>query len=39
LPVGKLKSSTLREEHRRRVFENRGLGRIFGLKRSKVAGE
>jgi hypothetical protein len=25
--------STLREEHRLRVFENRALRRIFGLKR------
>jgi hypothetical protein len=31
-------SSTLREEHRLRVFENRVLGRIFGPKRNKVTG-
>jgi hypothetical protein len=30
---------TLREEHRLRVFENRGLRRIFGLKRDEVTGE
>jgi len=30
---------TLREEHRPRVFENRGLRRIFGPWRDKVAGE
>jgi hypothetical protein len=30
---------TLREEHRRRVFKNRVLRRIFGLKRDKVTGE
>jgi hypothetical protein len=35
LPVVKIKSSTLREEHRRTVFEIRGLGRKFGLKRDK----
>jgi hypothetical protein len=29
-------SLTLREEHRLRVFENRVLRRIFGLKRNKV---
>jgi hypothetical protein len=29
----------LREEHKRRVFENWGLGRIFGLKMNKEAGE
>jgi hypothetical protein len=29
---------TLREEHRLRVFENRVLRRIFGLKRDKVTG-
>jgi hypothetical protein len=28
-------SLTLREEHRLRVFENRVLTRIFGLKREK----
>jgi hypothetical protein len=32
-------SLTLREEHRPRVFENRVLRRIFGLKRDKVTGE
>jgi hypothetical protein len=32
-------SLTLREEHRRRVFENRVLKRIFGPKRDKVTGE
>jgi hypothetical protein len=32
-------SLTLREEHRPRVFENRVLRRIFGLKRDKVMGE
>jgi hypothetical protein len=31
-------SLTLREEHRLRVFENRVLRRIFGLKRGKVMG-
>jgi hypothetical protein len=30
---------TLREEHRLRVFENRVLRRIFGLKRGEVTGE
>jgi hypothetical protein len=30
---------TLREEHRLRVFENRVLRRIFGLKRDDVTGE
>jgi hypothetical protein len=30
--------STLREEHRLRVFENRVLRRIFGPKREEVAG-
>jgi hypothetical protein len=29
----------LREERRLRVFENRVLWRIFGLKRDEVAGE
>jgi hypothetical protein len=28
----------LREEHRLRVYENRVLRRIFGLKREEVAG-
>jgi hypothetical protein len=32
-------SLTLREEHRLRVFENRVLRMIFGLKRDKVTGE
>jgi hypothetical protein len=31
-------SLTLREEHRLRVFENRVLRRIFGLKRHEVIG-
>jgi hypothetical protein len=31
-------SLTLREEHRLRVFENRVLRRIFGLKRYEVTG-
>jgi hypothetical protein len=30
---------TLREDHRLRVFENRVLRRIFGLKRGEVTGE
>jgi hypothetical protein len=30
---------TLREEHRLRVFENRVLRRIYGLKRDEVMGE
>jgi hypothetical protein len=30
---------TLREEHRLRVFENRVLRRIFGLKTDEVTGE
>jgi hypothetical protein len=29
----------LREEHRLKVFENRVLRRIFGLKRDEVTGE
>jgi hypothetical protein len=29
----------LREEHRLRVFENRVLRKIFGLKRDEVTGE
>jgi hypothetical protein len=29
----------LREEHRMRVFENRMLRRIFGLKRDHVTGD
>jgi hypothetical protein len=32
-------SLTLKEEHRLRVFENRVLRRIFGLKRDEVLGE
>jgi hypothetical protein len=32
-------SLTLRKEHRLRVFENRVLRRIFGLKRDEVTGE
>jgi hypothetical protein len=32
-------SLTLREERRLRVFENRLLRRIFGLKRDEVTGE
>jgi hypothetical protein len=32
-------SLTLREEHRLRVFENRVLRRIFGLKTDEVMGE
>jgi hypothetical protein len=32
-------SLTLREEHRLKVFENRVLRRIFGLKRDEVTGE
>jgi hypothetical protein len=31
--------STLREEHRLRVFENRVLRRVFGPKRDEVTGE
>jgi hypothetical protein len=31
-------SVTLREEHRLRVFENRVLRRVFGLKRDEVTG-
>jgi hypothetical protein len=31
--------SNLREEHRLRVFENRVLRRIFGLKRDEITGE
>jgi hypothetical protein len=31
-------SLTLREEHRLRMFENRLLRRIFGLKREEVTG-
>jgi hypothetical protein len=32
-------SLTLREEHRLKVFENRVLRRIFGLRRDEVTGE
>jgi hypothetical protein len=32
-------SLTLREEHRLRVFEDRVLRKIFGLKRDEVTGE
>ena len=32
-------SLTLREERRRRVFENRVLRRVFGPKRNEVTGE
>jgi hypothetical protein len=32
-------SLTLRKEHRLRVFENRVLRRIFGLKRDEVMGD
>ena len=32
-------SLTLREERRLRVFENRVLRRVFGLKRDEVRGE
>jgi hypothetical protein len=32
-------SLTLREEHRLRVFENRVLRRILGLKRDELTGE
>jgi hypothetical protein len=35
----KLGLLTLREEHRLKVFENRVLRRIFGLKRDEVTGE
>jgi hypothetical protein len=31
-------SLTLREEHRLRVFENRVLRKIFGLKRDEIIG-
>jgi hypothetical protein len=31
-------SLILREEHRLRVFENKGLRRIFGLKKDEVTG-
>jgi hypothetical protein len=32
-------SLTLREEHKLRVFENRVLRRIFGIKRDEVTGD
>jgi hypothetical protein len=32
-------SLTLREEHKRGVFENKVLRRIFGLRRDEVTGE
>jgi hypothetical protein len=32
-------SLTISEEHRRRVFENRVLRRIFGPKRNEITGE
>ena len=32
-------SPTMREERRRRVFENRVLRRIFGPKRDEITGE
>jgi hypothetical protein len=32
-------SLAFREEHRLRMFENRGLRRIFGQKRDEVTGE
>jgi hypothetical protein len=32
-------SLTLREEHRLKVFENKMIRRIFGLKRREVTGE
>jgi hypothetical protein len=32
-------SLTLREEHRLRMFENRVLRRIFGMKRDEVTGK
>jgi len=37
--IVRLWSSTLREEYRLRVVENRVLGRIFGPKRDEVTGE
>jgi hypothetical protein len=36
---GSVRSLTLREEHRLRVFENRVLRRIFGPKRDEVMGD
>jgi hypothetical protein len=38
LYAGENRSLTLREEHRLRVFENRVLRRILGLKRDEVTG-
>jgi hypothetical protein len=32
-------SLTLREEHRARVFENRVLRKIYGVKREEITGE
>ena len=32
-------SLTLREEHRLRVFENKVLKKIFGVKRDEITGE
>jgi hypothetical protein len=37
--MGVKRSLKLREEHILRVFENRFLRRIFGLKRDEVTGE
>jgi hypothetical protein len=39
LVVGETWSLILSEESRLRVFENRVLSRVFGLKRDKVTGE
>jgi hypothetical protein len=36
---GETPSRTLREENRLRVFENRVLRKIFGLKRDEITGE
>jgi hypothetical protein len=38
LPVVLYECETLREEHKLRVFENRVLRRIFGLKRNEMKG-
>jgi hypothetical protein len=35
----KLRSLTLREEHKLRLFENRVVRKILGSKRDEVAGE
>ena len=35
---GEIRSFTLREEHRLKVFENRVLRRIFGPKKDEVTG-